>query len=83
MSSTGFEKANMLTTQVPLAITIPDPSLSIDKEARKDSNAYIEDRFEAAMQRRREFIEQRERDFSRPDCKLNLHEVVHAIEAMY
>ena len=31
----------------------------------------------------REFIEQRERDFSRPDCKLNLHEVVHAIEAMY
>jgi hypothetical protein len=31
----------------------------------------------------REFIEQRERDFSRPDCQLNLHEVVQAIEAMY
>lgn len=62
MSSTGFEKAIMLTTQVPLAITVPDPSLSIDKEARKDSNAYIEDRFEAAMQRRREFIEQFEQD---------------------
>jgi len=62
MSSTGFEKAIMLTTQVPLAITVPDPSLSIDKEARKDSNAYIEDLFEAALQRRREFIEQFEQD---------------------
>lgn len=31
----------------------------------------------------REYIEQRERDFSRPDCRLDIHEVVQIIEAMY
>lgn len=31
----------------------------------------------------REYIEQRERDFSRPECQLNMHEVVQVIEAMY
>lgn len=31
----------------------------------------------------REYIEQRERDFSRPGCRLDIHEVVQAIEAMY
>lgn len=31
----------------------------------------------------REYIEQRERDFSRPDCQLNIYEVVQVIEAMY
>jgi hypothetical protein len=31
----------------------------------------------------REYIEQRERDFSRQDCPLDVNEVVHTIEAMY
>jgi hypothetical protein len=31
----------------------------------------------------REYIEQRERDFSRPDCNLDVYEVVRVIEAMY
>ena len=62
MSSNGFENAIMLTKPAPLAMPVPNPSLSIDKEARKDSNAYIEERFEAAMQRRREFIERFEQD---------------------
>ncbi|KAJ4991287.1 C6 transcription factor [Stagonosporopsis vannaccii] len=31
----------------------------------------------------REYIEQRERDFSRPDCRLDMNEVVQVIEAMY
>ncbi|KAF2996629.1 hypothetical protein E8E13_002325 [Curvularia kusanoi] len=31
----------------------------------------------------REYIEQRERDFSRPNCQLDMQEVVQVIEAMY
>ncbi|KAH6615127.1 hypothetical protein C7974DRAFT_379999 [Boeremia exigua] len=31
----------------------------------------------------REYIEQRERDFSRPDCQIDLQEIVQLIEAMY
>lgn len=31
----------------------------------------------------REYIEQRERDFSRPDCQLDVQQVVQVIEAMY
>lgn len=31
----------------------------------------------------REYIEQRERDFSRPDCRLDMYEVVQVIESMY
>jgi hypothetical protein len=31
----------------------------------------------------REYIEQRERDFSRPDCDLDVYEVVRVIESMY
>ncbi|KAL1604610.1 hypothetical protein SLS59_003805 [Nothophoma quercina] len=31
----------------------------------------------------REYIEQRERDFSRPNCQLDVQEVVRVIEAMY
>jgi hypothetical protein len=31
----------------------------------------------------REYIEQRERDFSRPNCQLDVQEVVQVIEAMY
>ncbi|KAJ8110582.1 hypothetical protein OPT61_g6611 [Boeremia exigua] len=31
----------------------------------------------------REYIEQRERDFSRPDCRLDIQEVIQVIEAMY
>jgi succinylglutamate desuccinylase len=31
----------------------------------------------------REYIEQRERDFSRPDCHLDVYEVVRVIEHMY
>jgi hypothetical protein len=39
--------------------------------------------YENEWKRVREFIEQRERDFSRPDCRLDVNEVVSAIEAMY
>lgn len=39
--------------------------------------------YEQQWKKVREFIEQRERDFSRPDCQLDVNEVVSAIEAMY
>jgi hypothetical protein len=39
--------------------------------------------YENEWKKVREYIEQRERDFSRPDCRLDVHEVVHAIETMY
>lgn len=39
--------------------------------------------YENEWKKIREFIEQRERDFSRPDCKLDVHEVVRVIETMY
>lgn len=39
--------------------------------------------YENEWKKVREFIEQRERDFSRPDCRLDVNEVVNAIEAMY
>lgn len=61
-STTGFENAIMLTNPLPIAITVPEPPLPIDREARKSNHEFIEDRFEAAMQRRRDFIEQFERD---------------------
>jgi len=62
MSSNGFENAIMLTRPLPIAITEPELSLPVDREARKTNHEYIEQRFEAAMQRRREFIEQFEQD---------------------
>jgi hypothetical protein len=39
--------------------------------------------YEQEWKRVREFIEQRERDFSRQDCHLDVNEVVSTIEAMY
>ncbi|KAF2833144.1 hypothetical protein CC86DRAFT_414901 [Ophiobolus disseminans] len=39
--------------------------------------------YENEWKRVREYIEQRERDFSRQDCRLDVNEVVSAIEAMY
>lgn len=39
--------------------------------------------YENQWKRVREYIEQRERDFSRQDCKLDVNEVVSAIEDMY
>lgn len=39
--------------------------------------------YENEWKKVREYIEQRERDFSRPNCPLNVYEVVSAIEAMY
>ncbi|KAF2866652.1 hypothetical protein BDV95DRAFT_441167, partial [Massariosphaeria phaeospora] len=39
--------------------------------------------YENEWKKVREFIEQRERDFSRPDCTLDVHDVIHVIEAMY
>ncbi|KAF2017958.1 hypothetical protein BU24DRAFT_491026 [Aaosphaeria arxii CBS 175.79] len=39
--------------------------------------------YENEWKKVREYIEQRERDFSRPDCRLNVQEVVDAIEIMY
>jgi hypothetical protein len=39
--------------------------------------------YESQWKRVREFIEQRERDFSRADCNLDVNEVVTKIEAMY
>ncbi|KAF2728826.1 hypothetical protein EJ04DRAFT_590362 [Polyplosphaeria fusca] len=39
--------------------------------------------YENEWKKIREYIEQRERDFSRPDCKLDVHEIVHVIEQMY
>ncbi|OAL50623.1 hypothetical protein IQ07DRAFT_599716 [Pyrenochaeta sp. DS3sAY3a] len=39
--------------------------------------------YENEWKKVREYIEQRERDFSRPDCRLNVEEVVAVVEAMY
>ncbi|KAF2654860.1 hypothetical protein K491DRAFT_599913 [Lophiostoma macrostomum CBS 122681] len=39
--------------------------------------------YENEWKKVREYIEQRERDFSRPDCRLDVYEVVRAIESMY
>lgn len=39
--------------------------------------------YENQWKRVREYIEQRERDFSRPDCHLDVNEIVTVIEAMY
>jgi hypothetical protein len=39
--------------------------------------------YEQEWKRVREYIEQRERDFSRQDCRLDVNEVVATIEAMY
>ena len=39
--------------------------------------------YENEWKKIREYIEQRERDFSRPDCNLDVERVVAAIEAMY
>jgi hypothetical protein len=39
--------------------------------------------YENEWKKVREYIEQRERDFCRPDCPLNVHEIVRIIEAMY
>lgn len=39
--------------------------------------------YENEWKRVREYIEQRERDFSLPNCRLNVQEVVAVIEAMY
>jgi hypothetical protein len=39
--------------------------------------------YEQEWKRVREYIEQRERDFSRQDCQLDVNEVVTSIEAMY
>lgn len=39
--------------------------------------------YENEWKKVREYIEQRERDFSRPDCRLDVHEVVRVIETMY
>ncbi|CAO2650342.1 Nn.00g016340.m01.CDS01 [Neocucurbitaria sp. VM-36] len=39
--------------------------------------------YENEWKKVREYIEQRERDFSRPDCRLSVEEVVGVIEAMY
>ncbi|KAI9055532.1 hypothetical protein LZ554_000480 [Drepanopeziza brunnea f. sp. 'monogermtubi'] len=39
--------------------------------------------YQLEWKRVREFIEQRERDFSRPDCDLNVRDVAAMVEAMY
>jgi hypothetical protein len=39
--------------------------------------------YENEWKKVREYIEQRERDFSRPNCPLNVYEVIGAIETMY
>jgi hypothetical protein len=39
--------------------------------------------YESEWKRVREYIEQRERDFSRQDCPLDVNEIVQTIEAMY
>jgi hypothetical protein len=39
--------------------------------------------YENEWKKIREFIEQRERDFSHPSCRLDVYEVVHQIELMY
>lgn len=39
--------------------------------------------YENEWKKIREYIEQRERDFSRPNCRLDVQEVVQVIEAMY
>jgi hypothetical protein len=39
--------------------------------------------YENSWKRVREYIEQRERDFSRQDCSLDVNEIVSTIEAMY
>ncbi|KAF1998150.1 hypothetical protein P154DRAFT_469799, partial [Amniculicola lignicola CBS 123094] len=39
--------------------------------------------YENEWKKVREYIEQRERDFSRPDCPLDVYEVVRVIESMY
>jgi hypothetical protein len=39
--------------------------------------------YENEWKKVREYIEQRERDFSRPNCPLNVYEVVAGIETMY
>jgi hypothetical protein len=39
--------------------------------------------YENSWKRVREYIEQRERDFSRQDCRLDVNEIVSTIEAMY
>lgn len=52
-----------ITLSEPLAISITVPeTLPINKEGRVAANDYIEERFEAAMQRRRDFIHQFEQD---------------------
>jgi hypothetical protein len=62
MSSTGFENAIMLSKPLPIGLSPPEPPLPVDKESRQSNNDYIEQRFEAAMQRRRDFIDQFEKD---------------------
>lgn len=39
--------------------------------------------YQTEWKRVREFIEQRERDFSRPGCELDVHAVAQLVEAMY
>lgn len=39
--------------------------------------------YQTEWKRIREFIEQRERDFSRPDCAMDVHGVVDKVEKMY
>ncbi|KAF2181068.1 hypothetical protein K469DRAFT_713941 [Zopfia rhizophila CBS 207.26] len=39
--------------------------------------------YENEWKKVREYIEQRERDFSRPDCTLDVHEIVKVVESMY
>jgi len=39
--------------------------------------------YQSEWKRVREFIEQRERDFSRPDCNLDLYAVIDMVEQMY
>ena len=54
------------TKPLSIGITVPELAVPINKEARKATNALIEERFEAAMQRRHEFIEQFEQDTGMP-----------------
>ncbi|PVH92234.1 hypothetical protein DM02DRAFT_620061 [Periconia macrospinosa] len=39
--------------------------------------------YEHEWKRIREYIEQRERDFSRPNCSLDVYEIVRVVESMY
>jgi hypothetical protein len=62
MTSNAFDDTITLTRRLPIAITVSELPAPINREARDYTHNFVEERFEAVMERRREFIEQFEKD---------------------